>query len=61
MAGYANVPPIIGAVVSKGLATLNELQTVYDTEDLFDLYEIIIIKVANEQMAYKNAKERRKK
>lgn len=53
--------PMIGAVVSSKLATLNELQTVYSTEDLFDLHEIIIIKVANEQKAYKKAKEGRKK
>lgn len=52
---------MIGSVISRKLATLNELQTVYGTEDLFDLHEIVIIKVANEQKAYRDANERRKK
>ena len=60
MAGYVNVPPIIGAVVNSRLATLHELETVYGLEDLCNLYEIIIIKVANEQKAYENAQKKRK-
>lgn len=53
--------PMIGSVVNSKLATLYELQTVYSTEDLFDLFEVIIIKVANEQKSYENAMERRRK
>ena len=61
MASYVNVPPIIGAVISNKLATLYELETVYSYNDLLNLYEIIIIRVANEQIISKRAKERRKK
>jgi hypothetical protein len=37
---YLNVPPSIGFVVTSGLATLAELQTIYGLEDLWDLIEI---------------------
>jgi len=60
LAGYVNVPPMIGAVVNSRLATLHELETVYGSEDLFNLYEIIIIKVANEQKQIEEAQQRRK-
>jgi len=40
---YANVPATVGIVVSKRLATLHELQTVYGLEDLYDLLEIAVI------------------
>ena len=59
MAGYVNVPPMIGAVVNSRLATLHELETVYGLEDLCNLYEIIIIKVANEQKMYEDARKKR--
>ena len=58
MAGYVNISPLIGVVVDRGLASLYELQTVYDYEDLYNLYEIITIKVANEQKIYKREEER---
>ena len=60
MAGYVNVPPMIGAVVNSKLATLHELETVYGFEGLFDLYEIILIRVANEQSTIEKAKQRRR-
>jgi hypothetical protein len=42
-ANYKNVPPSIGAVVSKGLAKLHELDTIYGTQDLYDMLEILIV------------------
>ena len=60
MAGYVNVPPMIGSVVNSRLATLYELQTVYGLEDLYNLYEIILVKVANEQKMVEKAKEKRR-
>ena len=60
MAGYVNVPPMIGAVVNSKLATLHELETVYGLEGLYNLYEIILIKVANEQKMIEKAKEKRR-
>ena len=61
MASYVNVPPMIGSVVNSRLATLYELETIYGIEDLYNLYEIIIIKVANEQKMMDKAQERRNK
>ena len=52
---------MIGSVINSKLATLYELDTVYGTEDLFDLYEVIIIKIANEQKIMDRAKEKRKR
>lgn len=45
------MPRSIGAVVSRRLATLHELQTVYGQEDLHDLLEIIIVDSHNERVA----------
>ena len=61
MTGYVNVPPMIGSVVNSRLATLHELETVYGLEDLYNLYEIILIKTANEQAVWRKAKENRRK
>lgn len=38
----------MGVVVSKKLATLHELQTVYSLDDLYDLYEIVVVNNYNE-------------
>lgn len=51
-----NVDGRIGAVVSRRLATLHELATVYSYEDLLDLYEIIVIDNINELRALEQAK-----
>jgi len=59
LATYVNVPPIIGSVINSRLATLHELETVYSLEDLYNLYEILIIKTANEQKMIEKARERR--
>ena len=40
---------MISAVLNNRFATLKELQVDYGTEDLFDLHELIIIEIANEQ------------
>jgi hypothetical protein len=40
---YTNVPASIGAVVSRGKATLRDLEEWYGLEDLYDLLEIIQI------------------
>jgi hypothetical protein len=44
---YVNVPPSIGFVVTSGLATLAELQTIYGLEDLWDLIEIHAVNCQN--------------
>ncbi|WP_244096420.1 transcription elongation factor GreA [Burkholderia dolosa] len=45
------MPRSIGAVVSRRLATLHELQTVYGQDDLHDLLEIIVVDSYNERVA----------
>ncbi|MXV58360.1 MULTISPECIES: hypothetical protein [unclassified Saccharibacter] len=34
-------------VIGSGLATLHELQTIYDTEDLWDLWEVAAVERVN--------------
>jgi hypothetical protein len=48
-AEYANVPKIIGVIVGRRLATLNELQTIYGEEDAHNLLEIIAVDSENER------------
>jgi hypothetical protein len=38
----------VAAVVDAGYATLHELQTVYGTEDLYDMVEMIAVKRHND-------------
>ncbi len=40
-------------IVSRKLATLGELQTIYGTEDAYDLLEIITVDNHNEEAAVK--------
>ena len=44
------MPRILGTVLSRGFATLHELDTIYGTEDLFDLLEIISVDAHNERI-----------
>lgn len=37
------MPQVIGTVVSRRLATLHELETVYGSQDLYDLMDIIAV------------------
>lgn len=54
---YVNVPPTIGCVVSAGKATLAELDSVYGTEDLYDLLEIIMVDAYNKKQLSKSRKQ----
>ena len=49
---------MITAVINKRYATLYELQTIYGTEDLFNLYEILLVKMYNEEKAYERARKK---
>jgi hypothetical protein len=53
-----NVSSIIAAVISADRATLQELQTVYGLEDLWDLFEIHQVSQYNEHLAAKHANRR---
>lgn len=45
-------------IVSRRLATLRELQTVYSLEDAYTMLEIIQVDNHNEAMAYKKGAEK---
>lgn len=47
---YENVPGGIGTVVSRGFASLHELDTVYGTQDLYDMLEIIAVDNHNNRL-----------
>jgi hypothetical protein len=47
--GYANLPPLVGMVVSSRHATLHELQTVYGVQDVYNLAEMIIVDAHNKR------------
>ena len=42
-----NVPRLIGAVVSSEKASLRECEEYYSVEDLYDIYEIIVVDAEN--------------
>ena len=56
--GHPNLSPMISAVVSQRLATLYELQSVYSSEDLFNLYEVVLVKLHNENVEYKKMRKK---
>lgn len=37
----------LALVLGSGLATLNELKTLYDSEDLWDLWEVAAVECVN--------------
>ncbi|WP_367159919.1 hypothetical protein ABUE34_12800 [Kozakia baliensis] len=43
-----NMSRPLAAVIGSGLATLHELQTIYDSEDMMDLLEVAQVKAFNE-------------
>lgn len=47
---YANVPRVIGTLISARVATLRELQTVYSVEDAYNMLEIINVDHHNERV-----------
>jgi len=45
---------MIGTVISRRLASLHELQTVYGTQDLYNLMDIIMVDDYNQGAAHGN-------
>lgn len=43
-----NLHPLIATAMVSGLATLHELDTVYGTEDLWDLLEVHTVRTYNQ-------------
>lgn len=51
--GYANIPSIIGLIVSKRYATMHELKTTMGMAEAYDLVEIISVDAYNAYLASK--------
>jgi len=45
-----DLPMIFGAIISKKLATLKDIQTFYTYEDCLDLLDIVLVDVHNENI-----------
>lgn len=45
-----NVPPLLGAVISSGKATLHECKTSFSIEDLHDLLEVVNVDAHNQRI-----------
>ena len=58
MINYPTVPGMIGVIVTRRLATLHELQTVYSLDDAADLYEIAAVNNYNEWRASEEARKK---
>lgn len=54
MIDYPSVNPLVAVVISKKLATLHELETIYSLDDLFDMCEIIAVNNYNEALVYES-------
>jgi len=50
LAEYKNVPAVIAVLISRRMATLHELDTVYGVKDAYDMLEIIAIDDNNSQL-----------
>ena len=58
MIEYPTVPGMIGVIITRRLATLHELQTVYSIDDAADLYEIAAVNNYNEWRTSEEAKRK---
>ena len=54
-----NIAPRMALVMSEGLASLKELQTVYSYRDLMQMSEVAMVNSYNEWCSYKSAEENR--
>jgi hypothetical protein len=50
-AEYLNISAVIGTLLSKRMATLHELDTVYGVRDVYDMLEVITIDDYNRNLA----------
>jgi hypothetical protein len=55
---YPTVPGMLGVIITRRLATLHELQTVYSIDDAVELYEIAAVNNYNEWRASEEAKRK---
>ena len=57
MINYPTISGLLGVIITRRLATLYELQTVYSIDDAADLYEIAAVNNYNEWRASEGAKK----
>ncbi len=50
------MPNLFAPLISRRLATLHELETVYSLEDALDLMEIVTVQNYNEWLAMENGR-----
>jgi hypothetical protein len=50
MIEYPSVNGFVGVVISQGMATLYELQTIYSYDDLLDMVEVIAVNNYNQSL-----------
>jgi hypothetical protein len=46
-----NVSPVLATLISKRMATLHELDTVYGTQDVYDMLEVVTVDDYNSAIA----------
>jgi len=56
---FQNVDGFIGAILAEDKASLHELRTIYDLEDAFNIWEVIMVSRYNEHLAVEHAKAKR--
>ena len=56
---YPNIPYLFGLLISRRIASLHELRTVYSYEDAVYMYEAIMVPKYNEWLAYERAKAKK--
>ena len=55
---YVNIPRALGTLISAGMATLHELDTVYGIEDVYMMLEVLSVDNHNRRMIAR-ARDRR--
>ncbi len=57
---YVNVDGLFAPIQDEGLATLQELRTIYTLEDALNFWEQIAVKRTNERLALEHAQAMQK-
>lgn len=55
LAEYLNLPAVTATLISKRIATLHELDTVYGVRDAYDMLEVVTIDDYNAALVNQNA------
>lgn len=56
---YKNIDAIVGCITEAGQCTRQELKTVYSVEDVFMMYEAVMVPRINEWLAIERQKQKR--